>query len=89
MILFLKVDEKEILPFQTLANIKNRYCEKAGIKNIRIHDFRHSHASLLINSGASIVLVAKRLGHKDITMTLNTYSHISPQDEIAVLDTFR
>ena len=43
---------------------------------IRIHDFRHSCASLLIDSGANITLVAKYLGHSKIDETLNTYSHM-------------
>ena len=48
----------------------------AGLKEIRIHDFRHSCASILINSGASIMVVAKFLGHAKIDETLNTYSHL-------------
>ena len=55
---------------------KNENAEKAGVKQIRIHDFRHSCASLLINSGANITLVAKYLGHSKIDETLNTYSHM-------------
>lgn len=64
-------------------------CLEADVKKIRIHDFRHSHASYLISNGASIVAVAKRLGHKDIERTLNTYSHLLKNDEadlIAKLD---
>lgn len=49
---------------------------KAGLKYIRLHDFRHSCASLLINSGASVTMVAKYLGHTKIDVTLNTYSHM-------------
>lgn len=55
---------------------KNKYCELAGVKQIRIHDFRHSCASLLINKGASIALVSKYLGHSNISITLNTYTHM-------------
>ena len=54
--------------------IKNNKCKEAGLKVIRIHDFRHSCASLLINNGADITLVAKYLGHSKIDETLNTYS---------------
>ena len=60
-------------------------CNEATVKKIRIHDFRHSHASLLISKGASIVAVAKRLGHKDIEQTLNTYSHLFKSDEESLL----
>lgn len=55
---------------------KNSICVKAGVKQIRLHDFRHSCASLLINNGANITIVAKYLGHAKIDETLNTYSHM-------------
>ena len=55
---------------------KNKDCKLAEVKQIRIHDFRHSCASLLINSGATINVVAKYLGHTKIDETLNTYSHL-------------
>lgn len=66
------------LPFPetTVQKKKNKYCKLAGIKQIRIHDFRHSCASLLINKGASIALVSKYLGHSNISITLNTYTHM-------------
>ena len=48
----------------------------AVLKVIRIHNFRHSCASLLINNGANITLVTKYLGHTKIEGTLNSYSHI-------------
>lgn len=65
-------------PFKetTIQNKKNYYCKKADIKQIRIHDFRHSCASLLINKGASIVLVSKYLRHANVSITLNTYAHL-------------
>ena len=50
--------------------------KEAGLKQIRLHDFRHSCASLLINNGANIMIVAKYLGHTKIDETLNTYSHL-------------
>ncbi len=55
---------------------KNKNCKLAGVKQIRIHDFRHSCASLLINNGANVTMVAKYLGHTKIDETLNTYSHM-------------
>lgn len=55
---------------------KNKNCIKSGVKIIRLHDFRHSCASLLINNGADITLVAKYLGHSKVDETLNTYSHM-------------
>lgn len=57
------------------------YAEKAGLKRIRIHDFRHSHASLLANEGINIQEIARRLGHSKIEITWNTYSHLYPREE--------
>jgi integrase len=59
-----------------LSNRKNKNCELAELPQIRIHDFRHSCASLLINSGANVTVVAKYLGHTKIEETLNTYNHL-------------
>lgn len=55
---------------------KEEIAKKAGLRVIRTHDFRHSCASLLINNGANIMIVAKYLGHTKIDETLNTYSHL-------------
>ena len=65
------------IPFKetTIQNHKNEYCKLAELKQIRIHDFRHSCASLLINKGASITLVSKYLGHSKVSITLDVYSH--------------
>ena len=55
------------------------------LKKIRIHDFRHSHASLLINQGEDYLVVKERLGHASIMTTIDTYSHLYPskQKELA------
>lgn len=67
-------------------DIANRsYALKAGIKHIRIHDFRHSHVSLLINQGFSAFDVAKRLGHT-VEMVLNVYSHWFIDSQEKMLD---
>ena len=60
----------------------------AGVKRIRVHDFRHSCASLLISKGVSIVAVSKHLGHKDVKQTLNTYAHMLPDDNAMILNAF-
>lgn len=55
------------------------------VKAIRLHDLRHSHASLLIELGFSPLAIADRLGHEKVETTLNTYSHLFPhvRDEVA------
>lgn len=73
----------------TIQKRNIKFAQLAGIKTIRIHDFRHSHASLLANEGINIQEVARRLGHSDVEMTWNTYSHLYPREEeraVAVLD---
>ena len=72
---------KEPLKDRTVDRQFQNAIKAAGIKKIRIHDLRHSHASYLVSQGCSIVSVSKRLGHKDTKETLNTYSHFLPQDE--------
>lgn len=70
----------------TIQSRFSLYSKQAGTKKIRIHDFRHSHASLLANSGINIQEIARRLGHSDIEMTLNTYSHLYPKEQERALD---
>lgn len=71
---------------------KDIACEKSNIKKIRIHDFRHSHASLLLGSGVSVVAASKRLGHSSVKQTLDTYAHLMPKEAdyvITVLDNIK
>lgn len=76
-----------IFPFTKhfLCHEMKRGCSKSSVKHIRLHDLRHSHASLLIELGFSPLLIAERLGHEKVETTLNTYSHLYPhkQNEIA------
>jgi integrase len=74
------------LPFRetTIQQRKNKYCKLAGVKQIRIHDFRHSCASFLINNGANIVVVSKYLGHSKISVTLDTYTHLYKNELLEV-----
>ena len=69
----------------TIERHKNKYCDKAQIKKIRIHDFRHSHASLLISLGVPITVVQTRLGHSDPSITLKIYSHMMPNDDLKAI----
>ncbi len=72
------------LPDTTIKKHQLKAIEAANLHEIRLHDFRHSFASLMINSGANITVVSKYLGHSNISMTLNVYSHMfdNKQDEI-------
>ena len=55
---------------------KGEIANKAGVKEIRLHDFRHSCASLLVNNKAPITVVSSFLGHSNTTEILKTYSHL-------------
>ncbi|MFD4815109.1 tyrosine-type recombinase/integrase [Peribacillus butanolivorans] len=66
----------------TLHRAFIRICRKAGItKNITIHGLRHTHAVLLLESGASLKDVQERLGHKSIQTTADIYAHVSKELE--------
>lgn len=63
-----------------------RGCKKTGVKKIRIHDIRHSHASLLINQGCDALILADRPGHEKVSTTLNTYSHLFPHKQQSLVE---
>lgn len=69
----------------TLHRDMQKYCTISGVRKIKVHELRHSHASHLIELGVSPLSISERLGHEDIKTTLNTYSHLYPnkQSEIA------
>ncbi len=56
----------------------NRKCKQAGIAKHRFHDLRHGHATFLLKNNVHPKIVQERLGHADISMTLDTYNHLIP-----------
>ena len=50
----------------------------AGVPKIRLHDIRHTHASLLLVAGVNPKVVSERLGHSSVAFTLDTYAHVMP-----------
>ncbi|MBQ9099402.1 MAG: site-specific integrase [Clostridia bacterium] len=75
------------LPPSNIDRTLAKAADAAGVKRIRIHDLRHSCASLLIHKGVSIVAVSRHLGHSTVEQTLNTYSHMLPDDQTMILNT--
>ncbi|MFL6971218.1 MAG: tyrosine-type recombinase/integrase [Xanthobacteraceae bacterium] len=70
------------------GNVSRSYAailKRAGLRRIRVHDLRHTHATLLLLAGIPAKIVSERLGHASISITLDTYSHVLPdmQDEAA------
>lgn len=71
---------------RTLQKRMKKFMEKAEVKIIRVHDFRHSHVAYLINQGVQPLIIKERLGHRDIKITLNTYGHLYPTQQKQVAD---
>lgn len=64
-----------------LEHEMQRGIKESGVKRIRVHDLRHSHASMLIELGFSPLEIANRLGHEKVETTLNTYTHLYPNKQ--------
>lgn len=65
----------------SVDNRNIKYAKFAGLPHIRVHDYRHTHASFLVNEGINIQEIARRLGHSNVQETWNTYSHLYPREE--------
>jgi integrase len=61
-----------------IRRVFKRLLAKAGLREIRLHDTRHTFASLLLSDGASPVYVKEQLGHSSIQMTVDIYGHLIP-----------
>ena len=81
-------DDERLFPIvqEAVQHKMKRQIAKAGVKNIRVHDLRHSHVAYLINKGIEPLLIKERVGHKDIRITLNTYGHLYPNQQRRVAD---
>ena len=86
-----QIDQKEEfifnISFTTLKRKKDYYCKIAEVKQIKIHEFRHSHACLLYQNKIDVKDISYRLGHNDINITINTYLSYLPVNEKRVINT--
>jgi len=71
----------------TINRYKKEACKKADIRPITLHQFRHSHATLLLNQNIDIHVISKRLGHSKVSTTLDIYTHASLEQEKKVSET--
>ena len=64
------------------------HAKRLGLKVIRFHDARHTHASIMLKQGIHPKIVQERLGHATISITLDTYSHVAPRLQEAAAKAF-
>ena len=76
-LIFCHVDGKPLLP-DTVSHAWVKTVKRAGLKHFRLHDARHTHASLLLKQNVHPKIVQERLGHATISTTLDLYSHVAP-----------
>lgn len=69
------------LTHDRVASILKRILKKAELNYITFHDLRHTHATQLLNAGVNIKTVSERLGHSNITITLQIYCHVMPEQQ--------
>ena len=76
-LIFCQVDGKPLLP-DTVSHAWVKIMKRASLKHFRLHDGRHTHASLLLKQNVHPKIVQERLGHATISTTLDLYSHVAP-----------
>jgi len=76
-LVFSQLDGKPLLP-DSITQAWRNLARCAGLKGIRLHDARHTHASIMLKQGVHPKIVQERLGHASIQVTLDTYSHVTP-----------
>ena len=85
-LVFCKPDGTYLDPREVTKRFQ-RLLKAAGLPRVRLHDLRHTHASLLLARGVHPKVVQERLGHSSITMTLDLYSHLTPGLDQAAAET--
>lgn len=80
-LLFSTASRNKMYTLSKPRTILKKVCDKNNFKFIHIHGFRHTHASLLFESGVTMESVKERLGHSDIQTTVNIYTHITQKNK--------
>jgi len=86
-LVFCQYDGKPFLP-NTVSHNWIKLIRRSGLNGIRLHDARHTHASLMLKQGVHPKIVQERLGHSSIQVTLDTYSHVAPGLQQSAAETF-
>jgi integrase len=72
----------------SVSGVFEKLVRRSGLPKIRLHDLRHSHATILLMSGAPVHLVSQRLGHTSPMVTLQVYAHVTPGGEASAAAAF-
>ena len=75
-LMFCNLEGKPLNP-NTVTPAFHKIAKRAGL-NLRMHDLRHTHASLMLKQGIHPKIVSERLGHATTAFTIDTYSHVVP-----------
>ncbi|MFC1938550.1 site-specific integrase [Chloroflexota bacterium] len=86
-LVFSNFEGKPLLP-DTVSHAWVKLIKRTGLEGIRLHDARHTHASLMLKQGVHPKVVQERLGHATISTTLDLYSHVSPGLQQAAAEGF-
>jgi integrase len=86
-LIFSDIEGNPLLP-DTVTHAWIKLVRRIGLKGIRFHDLRHTHASLMLKQGVHPKIVQERLGHASIQLTLDTYSHVAPGLQEAAAKSF-
>ena len=76
-LVFAKIDGSPIHP-ESFSQAFERKARSAGVPRIRLHDLRHTHATLLLQAGVPPKVVSERLGHATVAFTMQVYAHVIP-----------
>jgi len=76
-LVFSQPDGSFIRPDSVTSKFR-KVAKSVGLENLRFHDLRHTHATLMLQQGVHPKIVSERLGHSSIALTLDTYSHVLP-----------
>jgi integrase len=76
-LVFCQYDGRPLLP-DSITHAWIKLTRRCGLDGVRLHDARHSHATLMLKNGTSPKVIQERLGHSSFSTTMNLYAHVSP-----------
>ena len=72
----------------TVTQQFRRIASRAGFSGVRLHDLRHTHASLMLQQGTDMKTISTRLGHSSVAFTMDTYAHLLPGMQKEAMEKF-